>query len=262
MTKLKDNDKGSRSKIVKHEGTSLQRRQRQRQELNDKSSLNELTKECHNELTSGEIVRFEILSRTRNGNNFSDETNKRNLKEHKPKTMSQQRKTMCTYMKNMARYKMEHFKGKSFYEVKEIFDKVYKQVTSFVPMESYMEKERTKRAGLNLQEESSKRQKTEEGSESTEEPKDDEISQEDLQQMMMVVPVEEVYVEALQAKYPIIDWERFDRDDLVRLCDLVKERFSTTEPADDKEKALWVELKRLYEPNNDDILWKLQRKRT
>nr|GEZ47361.1 ribonuclease H-like domain-containing protein [Tanacetum cinerariifolium] len=37
------------------------------------------------------------------------------------------------------------------------------------------------------------------------------------------------------------------------------ERFSTTEPTDDKEKALWVEPKRLFEPDNDDILWKLQR---
>ncbi|GJT46451.1 hypothetical protein Tco_0955166 [Tanacetum coccineum] len=56
-TKSKDNDKGSRSKIAKHEGTSLQRRQRPRsQELNDKSNLIDLMKECHNELTSGEIV--------------------------------------------------------------------------------------------------------------------------------------------------------------------------------------------------------------
>ncbi|GJS95544.1 putative ribonuclease H-like domain-containing protein [Tanacetum coccineum] len=31
------------------------------------------------------------------------------------------------------------------------------------------------------------------------------------------------------------------------------------EPTDDKEKELWVELKRLFEPDNDDILWKLQR---
>ncbi|GJU19754.1 putative ribonuclease H-like domain-containing protein [Tanacetum coccineum] len=179
---------------------------------------------------------------------------------NKPQTMSQQRKTMCTYMKNMAGYKMEHFKGKSFYEVKEMFDNVYKQVTSFVPMDSVMEKERTKRAGLNLQEESSKRQKTREGSEPTEELKADEISQEDLQQMIMVVPVEEVYVEALQVKYPIIDWEvysedtrkywkiirvgnhteayqtfddmlkKFDRDDLDKLWSLVKERFSSTDP--------------------------------
>nr|GEZ31231.1 hypothetical protein [Tanacetum cinerariifolium] len=39
----------------------------------------------------------------------------------------------------------------------------------------------------------------------------------------------------------------FDREDLVALWNLVK------------EKALWVELKRLFEPNADDVLWKLQR---
>ncbi|GJV13130.1 hypothetical protein Tco_1354671, partial [Tanacetum coccineum] len=64
-----------------------------------------------------------------------------------------------------------------------------------------------------------------------------ELPQEDLQQMMMVVPVEKVYVEALQIKYPIIDWEVYSedtrRDDLVKLWDLVKE--------------------------SDDTLWKLQR---
>ncbi|GKA04579.1 hypothetical protein Tco_0683699 [Tanacetum coccineum] len=65
-TKSKDNDKGSRSKITKHEGTSLQRIQRPRpQDLNDNSNLIDLTKECHNELTSGEIVSLKILSRTR-----------------------------------------------------------------------------------------------------------------------------------------------------------------------------------------------------
>ncbi|GJY75106.1 hypothetical protein Tco_0479537 [Tanacetum coccineum] len=64
-TKSKDNDKGSRSKITKHEGTSLQRIQRPRpQDLNDNSNLIDLTKECHNELTSGEIVSLKILSRT------------------------------------------------------------------------------------------------------------------------------------------------------------------------------------------------------
>ncbi|GJS22961.1 hypothetical protein Tco_0451593 [Tanacetum coccineum] len=79
--------------------------------------------------------------------------------------------------------------------------------------------------------------------------------------MMMVVLVEEVYVEALHVKYTIIDWEVYSedtrRDDLVKLWDLVKERFSTTKPTDDKEKELWVELKRLFEPDSDDTLWKL-----
>ncbi|GJY32795.1 hypothetical protein Tco_0417264 [Tanacetum coccineum] len=88
-------------------------------------------------------------------------------------------------------------------------------------MDSIMEKERTKRAGLNLQEESSKRQKTGEGLKNQlEKLKADEISQEGLQQIIMVVPVEEVYVEALQVKYPIIDWERYMHDPLTwRLYD-------------------------------------------
>ncbi|GKA79178.1 hypothetical protein Tco_0785774 [Tanacetum coccineum] len=72
--------------------------------------------------------------------------------------------------------------------------------------------------------------------------------QRDLQpnDVMWFFPVEEVYVEALQ-------------DDLVMLWNLVKERFSLTKPTDDKERALWVELKRSFEPNTDDTLWKLQR---
>ncbi|GJU08616.1 hypothetical protein Tco_1125046 [Tanacetum coccineum] len=78
---------------------------------------------------------------------------------------------------------------------------------------------------------------------------------------LMKLQVEEFYVKALQVKYPIIDWEKFNRDDLVKLWDLVKEMFSTTKPTDDKEKELWVKLKRLFEPDSDDTLWKLQRER-
>nr|GEU52883.1 hypothetical protein [Tanacetum cinerariifolium] len=51
----------------------------------------------------------------------------------------------------------------------------------------------------------------------------------------------------------------FDKEDLVALWNLVKEKFSSAVPSVDKEKALWVELKRLFEPDADDVLWKLQR---
>ncbi|GJZ32193.1 hypothetical protein Tco_0577629 [Tanacetum coccineum] len=51
----------------------------------------------------------------------------------------------------------------------------------------------------------------------------------------------------------------FDREDLVALWSLVKERFRSAESTEDMEKALWVELKRLFEPDKDDVLWKLQR---
>nr|GEX09741.1 hypothetical protein [Tanacetum cinerariifolium] len=51
----------------------------------------------------------------------------------------------------------------------------------------------------------------------------------------------------------------FSREDLVALWRLVKEKFSLALPSVDKEKALWVELKRLFEPDAEDVLWKLQR---
>nr|GFA94216.1 hypothetical protein [Tanacetum cinerariifolium] len=51
----------------------------------------------------------------------------------------------------------------------------------------------------------------------------------------------------------------FDRDDLVMLWSLVKELFSSTKPTDDKERTLWVELKRLFKPDTDDTLWKLHK---
>nr|GEZ51625.1 hypothetical protein [Tanacetum cinerariifolium]GEZ51627.1 hypothetical protein [Tanacetum cinerariifolium] len=51
----------------------------------------------------------------------------------------------------------------------------------------------------------------------------------------------------------------FDMDDLVMLWSLVKEKFNSTKPIDDKEREIWVELKRLFKPDIDDELWKLQK---
>ncbi|GJZ87433.1 putative ribonuclease H-like domain-containing protein [Tanacetum coccineum] len=66
---------------------------------------------------------------------------------------------------------------------RKIFNTVYKEVHTFVPMGTEVESERTKRAGQNLQQESSKKQKTGEASESAKEQKEkeaDELSQEEL----------------------------------------------------------------------------------
>nr|GEU83705.1 hypothetical protein [Tanacetum cinerariifolium] len=53
--------------------------------------------------------------------------------------------------------------------------------------------------------------------------------------------------------------KKFDREDLDKLWSLVKETCNTTEVIDEKAKELWVELKRLYEPDSRDPLWALQR---
>ncbi|GJZ51788.1 hypothetical protein Tco_0606303 [Tanacetum coccineum] len=118
----------------------------------------------------------------------------------------------------------------------------------------------TKRAGQEVLEEPAKRQKIGEASGSGEEQsteKEKEVSEEELHKLLVIVPVEEVYIEALQIFEDML--KRFDRDDLEKLWDLVKKRFRSTEPTVDKEKVLWVELKRLFEPDDDDTLWKLQR---
>ncbi|GJT08607.1 hypothetical protein Tco_0843069 [Tanacetum coccineum] len=56
-------------------------------------------------------------------------------------------------------------------------------------------------------------------------------------QTIFPTKIESVKQQEKSARKPV-------KDDLVKLWDLVRERFSSTEPADDKEKALWVELKR------------------
>nr|GEU39059.1 integrator complex subunit 11 [Tanacetum cinerariifolium] len=136
------------------------------------------------------------------------------------------------------------------------------------------EAERFKRKGVRLEQDSFKKLKTSE-----------EVPEEKLKEMMELIPVEEVYVEALQVKHPIIDWEvhtegqrsywkiirlggssasyqffvdllkHLDREDLNQLWALVKETLSIRPAVNDKEKELWVELKRLYEPNVEDLLW-------
>nr|GEV49102.1 hypothetical protein [Tanacetum cinerariifolium] len=87
-----------------------------------------------------------------------------------------------------------HFKGMTLEELREKFIPVWKQIEDFMPMASKEERERMKRKGLRLEQESAKKMKTSE-----------EVSKEDLKEMMQLVPVEEVYIEALQVKHPMID---------------------------------------------------------
>ncbi|GJW86828.1 hypothetical protein Tco_0162168 [Tanacetum coccineum] len=77
------------------------------------------------------------------------------------------------------------------------------QIHSFVPMESEKEVQRLKRAGQDIEAEPAKRQRTKEVSESVQE-QTDELSQEQLNQMVIIVLDEGINVEALQTKYPII----------------------------------------------------------
>ncbi|GJS12300.1 hypothetical protein Tco_0369096 [Tanacetum coccineum] len=153
-------------------------------------------------------------------------------------------------------------------ERKRLSSLTVRRVQYFVPMDFELEDQRLKRAGQESLKDPTKIQKIREASgsvqeQSDEEPKVDELSQEQLQQLMIIGPEEGMNVEALQTKYPIIDWEVYSedtiKDDLVKLWSLVHKRFNSTKLTYDKAKELWVELKRLFEPDENDTLWKIQR---
>ncbi|GKC03610.1 hypothetical protein Tco_0995220 [Tanacetum coccineum] len=159
---------------------------------------------------------------------------------------------MMVYLKNQGGYKMKDFKGMSYDDIRPIFEKAWDQIHSF--MQSVQ-------------------------GQTDEEPKTDELSQEQLNQMVIIVPDEGLNVEALQTKYPIYGWEvyyedtiqfwkiirvgnhtevyqvfenmlkNFDRDDLIKLWSLVQERYNSSGLTEDKEIELWVELKMLFEPD-------------
>nr|GEX44596.1 hypothetical protein [Tanacetum cinerariifolium] len=151
-------------------------------------------------------------------------------------------------------WKVKDFRGMTFEEIEAKFTTVWKQLEDFIHMGSKEEAERLKRKGLSLEQESMKKLKTSE--EVTEEAKSpDEVPEETVKEMMQLVPIAEVYVEALQVKHLIIDWKHMDREDLNQLWALVKESLSNRQPTRDKEMELWAEIKRLYEPNDEDQMW-------
>ncbi|GKC87833.1 hypothetical protein Tco_1148482 [Tanacetum coccineum] len=161
---------------------------------------------------------------------------------------------------------MSHFKGMSYEEIRPIFERVWDQIESFVPMDSKKEKGSEKKtrgrrkksltrksARETLSEESAKKQKLE-----------DDAEKEELQVYLNIVPEEESFnIESLATKYPIVDWETqilandkyyyqvkrangsvkhykifsamlydFDRQDVLELYKLVKDRFQTASPED------------------------------
>ncbi|GJY90192.1 hypothetical protein Tco_0505388 [Tanacetum coccineum] len=155
----------------------------------------------------------------------------------KPLIQAQQRTYMSNYIKHMGNHTLQQLRRYSFDELKELFEITMKNVNTFRPMKTedrrsatVSEAEGSKRtAEEELDQQDSKRQKTSE----TSGPVQDKLNEEEK--------------------------ELSQEEDLVKLWSLVKERFSSTEPTDDKERTLWVELKRSVKPNANDELWKLQR---
>ncbi|GJV90006.1 putative ribonuclease H-like domain-containing protein [Tanacetum coccineum] len=88
---------------------------------------------------------------------FAEERAK--AKRSKPMTQSQLRIYMSNYLKNQGTWKLSQLKKLKFEEIKEEFDKLVKQVDTFVPMSLKATKAELKSFGEELQTKTTKRQK-------------------------------------------------------------------------------------------------------
>nr|GEV90234.1 hypothetical protein [Tanacetum cinerariifolium] len=196
-------------------------------------------------------------------------------------TKKQKREYYMAMIKNNLGWKVKDFKGLSFEEIEAKFAEVWKQVEDFIPMGSKEEAERLKKKGLNLEQEHVKKQKSSEEAPEMEKSTE-EITEEKMKEMMQLVPVKDVYVQALHVKHPIIDWKvhtegqrsywkiirlggssacyqffidllkQLDREDLNQLRDLVKEYLSIR-PATSEKGDGTIEWK-LYDLSGVDHL--------
>nr|GEV53291.1 hypothetical protein [Tanacetum cinerariifolium] len=158
--------------------------------------------------------------------------------QRKPRSKKQKKDYYMGVIKGHAGWKTKYFKGMSFEQIEAKFNTVWKQIEDFIPIGSKEETERFKRKGLRLEQVSEKKLKT-----SKEVPEEvnatEEVPKDKVKEMMQLVPIE----------------EHLDKEDLNQLWRLVKETLSIRPPTSDKEMELWVELKRIYEPDDEDQLW-------
>ncbi|GJV14031.1 hypothetical protein Tco_1359354 [Tanacetum coccineum] len=197
---------------------------------------------------------------------------------------------MCTYLKNIEGWKLKDLKSKSFANIQELFDKAMKKVNTFVDMDTELVKKSSKKADVEIvQESSSKRAGDELEQESIKKQKVDEDKETtELKSLMEVIPdEEEVAVDAipLATKPPsIVDWKihkegkkcyyqiiradrsskmylvfshmlkSFDREDLETLYKLVKTKYGSTRPVEDLDLVLYGDLKTMFDPHVEDQL--------
>ncbi|GJX39188.1 hypothetical protein Tco_0252491 [Tanacetum coccineum] len=126
-------------------------------------------------------------------------------------SVAEVRKNMCMYLKNQGGYKLSHFKGMSYEDIRPIFERVWDQNNAFVPKDSEIEKEVMKRPGFNFQQKSSKKRSREDSDEDNAKKQklEDDAEKKELRDSMDVVPRDDIAidVESLATKYPIVDWK-------------------------------------------------------
>ncbi|GJS97346.1 hypothetical protein Tco_0804314 [Tanacetum coccineum] len=146
---------------------------------------------------------------------------KAKVKRNKPMIQAQQRNYMINYIKHMGSHTLQQLKRYSFDELKELFETTIKNVNAFIPIEIKDGEEASELAAGSSQ-----------------------ATITDSIEVGSSKRAAEVELDHEGSKKQKTN--EASGEDLVKLWSLVKERFNSTEPTDDKERILWVELKRVH----------------
>nr|GEY85903.1 hypothetical protein [Tanacetum cinerariifolium] len=205
--------------------------------------------------------------------------------KRKPHTEAHARKNMMIYLKNIAGFKMDFFKGMSYDDIRPIFKKYFNSNVAFL--------EKSKEE---LEEEESRalRRKTEKTKEKAAKKQKLDEEVEKLKKHLQIIPNDEddVYTEAtpLALKVPVVDYKihtkhnkpyykiisadgthqlflsflsllrNFDREDSEMLWQIVQDRFASSKPNNFSDDFLLITLKAMFEkPDVEDQIWKNQR---
>nr|GEW87899.1 retrovirus-related Pol polyprotein from transposon TNT 1-94 [Tanacetum cinerariifolium] len=95
-------------------------------------------------------------------------TKREEEKRNKPPTQAQQRKIMCTYLKNMEGYMIKHLKMFEFDRIEKMFDRAFRGVNTFKDFKTELVEGKEKRAREELVPEITKKQKVEDEKERVE----------------------------------------------------------------------------------------------
>ncbi|GKD35319.1 hypothetical protein Tco_1250828 [Tanacetum coccineum] len=155
-------------------------------------------------------------------------------KRNKPPTQAQQRKILCTYLKNIEGKKPKDLKNNFFYSIQKMFDRAFKRVNTFVDFRIDLLEGSSKRAGTELEQEIRK-----EGKKSYYQ-----IIRADGKSQMYLV-----FSHMLKS---------FNREDLETLWKLVKAKYGSTRPVEDLDLILYGDLKTMFEPHVEDTIWRIQ----
>ncbi|GJS99304.1 hypothetical protein Tco_0820474 [Tanacetum coccineum] len=176
-------------------------------------------------------------------------------KRNKLPTQAKQRKLYCNYLKNMEGYTLKQLKGFKFEVIKDMFDKAFKRVNTFVDYKTELvegcvkrAEDSTKRAGTKLEQEVAKKQKIDDAK------VDDDQEEARMNEFMNIVPdEEEVAIDAipLATKPPCIVGWKIIKEEKISQFQIIRADRSF------KRYSVFIYMLRNFDREDLETLWKL-----